>query len=67
MNIISLAIKFLQGHDENNNLTTELNKYNSYDELRQSHPELNYVEESLFDIQQFLQNYYIVTPALFKK
>lgn len=58
MNIISLAIKFLQGHDENNNLTAELDKYNSYDELRQSHPELNYCEESVFEIQQFLQNYY---------
>lgn len=58
MNIISLAIKFLNGHDENNNLNEELEKYISYEELKAAHPELNYCEESMFEIQQFLQNYY---------
>lgn len=65
MNIISLAYKFLQGKDEPNNFTEELNKYADYDEMRAAHPELNYCEESTMEIADFIKNYYYVKKNIF--
>lgn len=58
MNVISLANKFLAGHDEDNNFIQELHKYSSFEEIAKDHPELNYTEESTFEVVQFIRDYY---------
>ena len=62
MNIITLAYKALNDHSEDKHdyimFYQYLEMFPDFAALRQSHPELNYTEESLFSIYKVIKDYF---------